>query len=142
MSMRHRGSSARALAFHGSDYETPGVGRGRKYSVTVDTAEERLDTVRSAWSPSCCPGAEYDASNMVALVCGPEIMMRFAVQNLRNAAGVDAGRRLRHDGAQHEVRRRTGAATASTAPDFVCKDGPVFDVLARREAVLRAGDLR
>ena len=44
-------------------------------------------------------------SHSVALVCGPEIMMRFAVAAL-NAAGVADERDLPVDGAQHEMRHR------------------------------------
>ena len=61
--------------------------------------------------------------------------MRFAVQALRER-GVDAERHLRLDGAQHEVRRRPIAGTASSGPTFVCRDGPVLRYVGHR-ALLR-----
>ena len=49
--------------------------------------------------------AEFDPPRAVAMVCGPEVMMRFAVGRLRER-GVAAERDLRLDRAQHEVRGR------------------------------------
>ena len=49
--------------------------------------------------------ARFDPENTVALVCGPEIMMRFTVQELIERE-VPPENHLRLDGAQHEVRHR------------------------------------
>ena len=59
----------------------------------------------SGWSPHSIARAGFDPRHTLALVCGPEVMMRYAAQALarpRRAARADPA----VDGAQHEVRRR------------------------------------
>jgi hypothetical protein len=77
----------------------------------------------SASSPRSSPPVR-SPPDAVALVCGPEVMMRFTVRELARAACPDE-RDLRLDGAQHEVRRRL-LRPLPARPEFVCKDGPVF----------------
>jgi NAD(P)H-flavin reductase len=61
---------------------------------------------------------------MVALVCGPEIMMRFAAQKLRRA-GADA--RDVFITMERNMKCAVGlCGHCQYGPDFVCKDGPVF----------------
>ena len=68
------------------------------------------------------PARGFDART-TAMVCGPEVMMRFAARRCatRGSAGRSGLAR-----AQHEVRAWATAATASSGQLFVCKDGPVF----------------
>ena len=68
---------------------------------------------------------QADVSTRVdgALVCGPEVMMRYAAQALLDR-GVPA-RSIRCRGAQHAVRHRTLRSLPARAR-FVCLDGPVF----------------
>jgi len=49
--------------------------------------------------------ADFDPLHAIALVCGPEVMMRFAITALRHS-GLDDQIHLSLYGAQHEVRNR------------------------------------
>ncbi len=49
-------------------------------------------------------GAHYDPSQALAMICGPEVMMRFTIIELQRQ-GVEPGPDLRLYGAKHEVRR-------------------------------------
>ena len=71
--------------------------------------------------------AEFDPLHAIALVCGPEVMMRFAIAALRDA-GIGGRCDLPVDGAQHEVRDRTLRPLPVRPTLFVCRDGPVFTV--------------
>ena len=54
----------------------------------------------------CCPRADVDPAQTLALVCGPEVMMRFVTGRAASTSASPPDRiRLSH-GAQHEVRRR------------------------------------
>jgi NAD(P)H-flavin reductase len=70
------------------------------------------------------PRAAFDPLNSIALVCGPEIMMRFAIASLR-----DAG--LSDDAIWLSMERNMKCAIGQCGhcqfgSTFVCKDGPVF----------------
>jgi NAD(P)H-flavin reductase len=70
------------------------------------------------------PRASFDPINTVALVCGPEIMMRFTVAAL-NEAGVDNDRI--HVSMERNMRCAIGfCGHCQYGPHFVCRDGPVF----------------
>jgi NAD(P)H-flavin reductase len=62
--------------------------------------------------------------NAVAMVCGPEIMMHFAVLELTNR-GVDAGKI--HLSMERNMKCAVGfCGHCQFGPTFICKDGPVF----------------
>lgn len=68
--------------------------------------------------------ASFEPSNTVALVCGPEVMMRFAAQAL-----LDRG--VRPGGIRVSMERNMQCAVGhcghcQLVDTFVCKDGPVF----------------
>ncbi len=70
------------------------------------------------------PRAAFDPLHSIALVCGPEIMMRFAIASLR-----DAG--LPDDAIWLSMERNMKCAIGQCGhcqlgSTFVCKDGPVF----------------
>jgi NAD(P)H-flavin reductase len=70
------------------------------------------------------PEASFDPLNAVALVCGPEVMMRFAADGLRQ-------RGVRQDAIYVSMERNMRCAVGfcghcQFGPSFVCKDGPVF----------------
>jgi NAD(P)H-flavin reductase len=70
------------------------------------------------------PRAGFDPLNSVALVCGPEVMMRFALASLRDAGLAD-------DAIYLSMERNMKCAIGQCGhcqfgPTFVCKDGPVF----------------
>jgi NAD(P)H-flavin reductase len=91
--------------------------------VTVDRATD-------AWRGSVgvvtrlIPRAQFDPQNTVALVCGPEIMMRFTVAELIK-------RGIAYDEVFLSMERNMKCAVGMCGhcqygPYFVCKDGPVF----------------
>jgi len=68
--------------------------------------------------------AAFDAANAIALVCGPEIMMRFCA-----AALADAG--VKAEAIYLSMERNMKCATGlcghcQFGPVFICRDGPVF----------------
>ncbi len=70
------------------------------------------------------PRISFDAMNSIALGCGPEVMMRFAVDGLRQ-------RGVPRDAIFLSMERNMKCAVGfcghcQFGPAFVCKDGPVF----------------
>ncbi|MCZ7649069.1 MAG: FAD/NAD(P)-binding protein [Planctomycetota bacterium] len=70
------------------------------------------------------PRAAFDPANARAFVCGPEVMMRFTVQELAHrglpAASV-------HVTMERNMKCAIGlCGHCQYGPEFVCKDGPVF----------------
>lgn len=92
-------------------------------SVIVDTAAAgwlgRVGVV-----PSLIERAELDPDETVAMVCGPEVMMRFSVEALL-AAGLAAERIALS--MERNMRCAVGhCGHCQWGPSFVCRDGPVF----------------
>jgi NAD(P)H-flavin reductase len=70
------------------------------------------------------PRAPFDPQNTMALVCGPEIMMRFSAAELEKR-GVAAGNIF--VSMERNMKCAVGfCGHCQYGPDFVCKDGPVF----------------
>jgi NAD(P)H-flavin reductase len=74
--------------------------------------------------PALIPRAAFDPQKAVALVCGPEVMMRFTVGALR-----DAG--IASDRIYLSMERNMKCAIGlcghcQFGPTFICKDGPVM----------------
>lgn len=68
--------------------------------------------------------ATFDPMNSIALVCGPEIMMRFAIQALRNAGLTDE---VIYLSMERNMKCAIGqCGHCQLGPTFVCRDGPVF----------------
>ena len=85
--------------------------------------------------PSLIPRAAIEPHDTIALVCGPEIMMRFAVNALRD-------RGVRSERIYLSMERNMKCAIGlcghcQFGPDFICKDGPVmrYDQIERIFAV-------
>ena len=100
--------------------------RGR-FDVDIEVT---VDAAGSEWRgnvgvvPQLLARARFDPTGSVAMVCGPEVMMRFTVQALREA-GVDADRIL------VSLERNMQCAIkqcghCQLGPFFVCADGPVM----------------
>jgi NAD(P)H-flavin reductase len=98
--------------------------------------EVTVDHANSDWHghvgvvPALIPHAEFDPEEAVAMVCGPEVMMRFTISALR-----DAG--ITPDRIYLSMERNMKCAIGlcghcQFGPTFVCKDGPVmrFDKIA------------
>ena len=92
--------------------------------------EVTVDSARGYWAgrvgvvTHLLERGRYDPEETVALVCGPEIMMRFAIKTL-NQRGVD------NDQIYVSMERNMKCAIGfcghcQFGPYFVCKDGPVF----------------
>lgn len=82
-------------------------------------------------------GLQFDASNCAALVCGPEIMMRFTVQQLLERQVPESSISI-----SMERNMKCGVGLCGhcqVGSSFVCKDGPVYcyadkkDVFMKRE---------
>jgi NAD(P)H-flavin reductase len=70
------------------------------------------------------PRAGFDPMNAVAMICGPEIMSRFTVLELRKR-----GMPTRSIYVSMERNMKCGIGLCGHCQfgsDFVCKDGPVF----------------
>jgi NAD(P)H-flavin reductase len=77
----------------------------------------------------------FDPHDTIALVCGPEVMMRFTVSALR-AAGI-APERI-YLSMERNMKCGIGlCGHCQFGPAFVCKDGPImrFDKIAEIFAV-------
>lgn len=70
------------------------------------------------------PRARFDPSEAVAMICGPEIMMRFAVQGIEELE-------MKSESIYISMERNMKCAVGfcghcQFGPAFICKDGPVF----------------
>jgi NAD(P)H-flavin reductase len=71
------------------------------------------------------PKAPFDRHNAIALVCGPEVMMRFTVLELQKR-GLSPGNIF----VSMERNMKCGIGLCGHCqygPTFICKDGPVFE---------------
>jgi NAD(P)H-flavin reductase len=113
----------------------------RRHDIEVDVTVDIADT---AWDghvgvvPKLIARASIDPARSIAMICGPEIMMRYSIMALR-----DAG--VAPDAVYLSMERNMKCAIGhcghcQLGPVFVCKDGPVFrhDRIAR---LLTVGEL-
>jgi NAD(P)H-flavin reductase len=96
---------------------------GVQVRVTVDSAgrdwKGNVGVVTTLF-----PGVRFDPSNSVAMICGPEVMMRFAVLELKNSGIED---RNIHVTMERNMKCAIGfCGHCQFGPAFICKDGPVF----------------
>lgn len=69
-------------------------------------------------------GASFDAGNCVALICGPEVMMRFAIAGCREMGVPQESIYL---SMERNMKCAVGhCGHCQFGPAFVCKDGPVL----------------
>ncbi len=92
-------------------------------SLTVDHAT-------GAWRDnvglvtSLIPRAQFDPANAVAMICGPEVMMRFVVMELEKRGMTDD--RI-YVSMERNMKCGLGfCGHCLFGPTFICKDGPVF----------------
>jgi len=70
------------------------------------------------------PRAGFDPLHATALVCGPEVMMRFAIAALRHAGVPDTAI---YFSMERSMKCAVGlCGHCQFGPVFVCRDGPVF----------------
>ena len=93
--------------------------------------EVTVDTAAAGWRgnvgvvTALIPGARFDPFHTAAMVCGPEVMMRFTVRELETR-GVEP----ENISISMERNMKCGVGFCGHCqfgPTFVCKDGPVFD---------------
>jgi len=91
--------------------------------VTVDSADDRWRGSIGVVS-TLVPHAHFDPAITTAMVCGPEVMMRFTAADLV-AAGVPPERV--HLSMERNMKCALGqCGRCQLGPVFVCGDGPVF----------------
>jgi NAD(P)H-flavin reductase len=91
--------------------------------VTVDVADGRWRGPVGVVT-ELIPRSSFDARSAVALVCGPEIMIRYAARTL-----VDQGLDPANVRVSLERNMKCGVALCGhcqLGPEFVCRDGPIF----------------
>jgi NAD(P)H-flavin reductase len=70
------------------------------------------------------PHAAFDPQQTIAFVCGPEVMMRFAIASLRDAGVEDEAIYL---SMERNMKCAVGfCGHCQFGPSFICRDGPVF----------------
>jgi NAD(P)H-flavin reductase len=113
----------------------------REAGIDVDTT---VDSAPSDWQgrvglvTTLIPDAAFEGERTTALVCGPEVMMRFVSAALRKR-GV-APERI-HLSLERNMKCAVGhCGHCQLAHKFVCKDGPVFP-LGRIETLLGIREL-
>lgn len=91
--------------------------------VTVDRATERWRGHVGVVT-TLIPYAPFDAHDAVALVCGPEIMMRYTVATLQKRGMPDEAIYI---SMERNMKCAVGfCGHCQYGPFFICKDGPVF----------------
>lgn len=66
----------------------------------------------------------FDPANALAMICGPEVMMRFTVRELM---GVGVPERCMFLSMERNMKCAVGfCGRCQFGPEFICKDGPVF----------------
>ena len=77
----------------------------------------------SAWCTELIARRRFDPRNTVALVCGPEVMMRFAVERAARRGVPPSDIYL---SMERNMKCAIGlCGHCQFGPDFICKDGPV-----------------
>lgn len=96
---------------------------GLDVQVTVDHATDAWDAHVGVVT-TLIPRATFDPSRATALVCGPEVMMRFAVNGLRDAGVDEAAIFLSMERNMKCAVGLCGHCQFGTV--MICRDGPVF----------------
>jgi NAD(P)H-flavin reductase len=141
--LRHRREYDRIVLIHGA--RTPGdVLYGRELERL---RRRRLDLAITVELPpagwrghvgvvtSLIPNAIFNAANCIVMMCGPEIMMRFAARELGRR---DVGEDAIFLSLERNMKCAIGlCGHCQFGPEFICMDGPVFrlDRVARWLAI-------
>lgn len=99
----------------------------RRLDLDIDVT---VDHAPSGWHgqvgvvTTLIPRAAFDPPNAIAFVCGPEVMMRFAIAALRDAGLADETIWL---SMERNMKCAVGfCGHCQFGTTFVCRDGPVF----------------
>lgn len=100
--------------------------RGR-FDLEVDVT---VDSAREGWRgnvgvvTTLVPGIQIEPPNTFAMLCGPEIMMHYTIQALKEKGLADDHIYI---SMERNMKCGTGfCGHCQLGPTFVCKDGPVF----------------
>lgn len=129
---------------HRSDYRRVSLVYGTRtpadilYATELETWQRRddlqveitVDRATAGWDgdvgvvTNLLPHVDFDPATAIAMTCGPEIMMRFAVMALRKR-GLEADRI--HVSMERNMKCAVGyCGHCQLGPHFICKDGAVF----------------
>ncbi len=105
------------------EFETWRGKYGVQVKMTVDTADREWRGNVGVVN-TLVQRANFDPMNTVAMICGPEVMMRFAVSELKR-------REVPEDQIFITMERNMKCAVGfcghcQFGPAFICKDGPIF----------------
>jgi NAD(P)H-flavin reductase len=122
------GRSPEELLF-GAELEALAADPRIEVGVTVDSAEPGWEGHVGVVTTLVDPAA-FDPARAVALICGPEVMMRFAAQALLEAGMGAADLHLSME--RNMKCAVTQCGRCQLGPTFVCREGPVmrFDSIA------------
>jgi anaerobic sulfite reductase subunit B len=116
-------------------------GEWRRAGIEVEVT---VDSAPAAWSgrvglvTALIPGAAFDAERTTAMVCGPEVMMRFVASALLDL-GVPAERI--HVSLERNMKCAIGhCGHCQLAHRFVCRDGAIFPY-SQVESLIRVREL-
>ena len=105
--------------------------RARRAGGAAAAVDVTVDAADADWHgkvgvvPKLVPRARFDAASAAAFVCGPEIMMRFAVQALLDARR--RGRSGSHVSLERNMHCGVGhCGHCQLGPTLICRDGPVY----------------
>jgi NAD(P)H-flavin reductase len=91
--------------------------------VTVDAGEPGWDG-HVGVIPPLLRRLPLDWNETVAMICGPELMMRFVIEELLSLGVLETGIHL---SMERNMKCGTGfCGHCQYGPKFICKDGPVF----------------
>ena len=118
------GARSREDLLFDQEFETWRGKYGIQVRVTVDTSDQD-------WKGNVgvvtrlIPRVSFDPNNCVAMICGPEIMMRFSASELFQEG-------LPENDIYITMERNMKCAIGfcghcQFGPEFICKDGPVFN---------------
>ena len=89
-----------------------------------------VDSARQGWRgnvgvvTTLIPGIRFDPANTFAFLCGPEIMMYYTIQELRDQGLAD---NQIYISMERNMKCGLGfCGHCQLGPKFICKDGPVF----------------
>ncbi|HXV28034.1 MAG TPA: FAD/NAD(P)-binding protein [bacterium] len=117
------GARTREDMLYTKELETWRKGFNLDVHVTVDRATGNWQGPVGV-VPSLIPRAPFDPLNTVAMVCGPEIMMRFTLKALQKRGIADEDIFL---SMERNMKCAVGfCGHCQYGPTFICKDGPVF----------------
>jgi len=117
------GSRTPDLLLYRYEFESYQAIPNTEFLVTVDRGDEKWKGNVGVVT-TLIPKARIDPEKTIALVCGPEIMMRFTVKALQEAGFKDNQIYL-----SLERRMKCGVGLCGhcqVGPYFVCRHGPVF----------------